>query len=144
MQTRVKWIEDLTFMAESNSGHAILMSAGAENGGKDTCFRPMELLLMGLGGCASIDVVSILKKARQQVTDCIATAKAERNDGIPGYFTKIHVEFSVTGHELSDKQVKRAVDMSFEKYCSASFSLRETADITWNYEIIESNSNGAT
>ena len=135
MHTRVKWIEDLTFMAESNTGHALLMSAGAENGGKDTCFRPMELLLMGLAGCASIDVVSILKKARQPVTDCVAEANAERHDGIPGYFTKIHVIFTVSGSGLSDKQVKRAVDMSFEKYCSASFSLKATADITWSYVI---------
>ena len=137
MRTRVKWVEDLTFMAESNSGHALVMSAGAENGGKDSSFRPMELLLMGLAGCASIDVVSILKKARQDVHDCVANAEAERYDGIPGYFTKIHVIFTITGHNLSEKQVKRAVDMSFEKYCSASFSLRKTAEITWSFEIKE-------
>lgn len=137
MQTRVKWIEDLTFMAESPSGHGILMSAGAENGGKDSCYRPMELLLMGLGGCASIDVVSILKKARQDVTDCEADLTAERNQGVPGYFTKINVHFTVTGHALSEKQVERAVALSFDKYCSASFMLREKAEITWSYSCKE-------
>ena len=137
MQTRVKWIEDLTFMAESPSGHGILMSAGAENGGKDSCYRPMELLLMGLGGCASIDVVSILKKARQNVSGCEAQLQAERHDGIPGYFTKINVHFTVTGHDLSDKQVAKAAQLSFEKYCSASFMLREKAEITWSHEVLE-------
>jgi len=139
MQTRVKWIEDLTFMAESPSGHGILMSAGAANGGKDTCYRPMELLLLGLGGCASIDVISILKKARQNVTDCEATLNAERHDGVPGYFTAINVHFTVTGISLSDKQVSKAIQLSFDKYCSASFMLREKAEITWSYECQEAN-----
>ena len=138
MQTRVKWIEDLTFMAESPSGHGILMSAGVANGGKDTCYRPMELLLMGLGGCASIDVVSILTKARQQVIDCEADLSAERHDGIPGYFTKINVHFTVTGKSLSEKQVEKAVRLSFEKYCSASFMLREKAEISWSFRCQQS------
>jgi len=137
MEARVKWVEDLTFMAESPSGHTILLSAGAANGGKDSCLRPMELLLLGVGGCASIDVVSILKKARQTVNDCEVSVTAERFDGVPSYFTKIHCQFTVTGLNLSDKQVQRAVDLSFEKYCSASFMLREKADITWGFDIKE-------
>ncbi|MFT5451051.1 MAG: putative redox protein [Enterobacterales bacterium] len=135
MQARVKWVEDLTFMAESPSGHTVLLSAGKENGGKDNCLRPLELLLLGLGGCASIDVVSILKKARQDISDCEAIVSAERFDGSPSYYTTINCHFVVAGNNLSDKQVKRAVDLSFEKYCSVSFMLREKADVTWSYEI---------
>ncbi len=137
MEARVKWVEDLTFMAESPSGHAILLSAGATNGGKDSCLRPMELLLLGVGGCASIDVVSILKKARQAISDCEVSVTAERFDGVPGYFTRINCHFTVTGTSLSDKQIQRAIDLSFEKYCSASFMLREKAEITWDFEIKE-------
>jgi len=137
MKACIKWVDDRTFMGEAPSGNSILMSAGTENGGKDNCLRPMELLLLGLGGCSSIDVISILEKSRQQVNDCEATFSAERHDGIPAYFTKIHCLFSVTGINLNEKQVKRAVDLSFEKYCSASFMLREKADITWDYEIKE-------
>ena len=135
MKSRVKWVEDLTFMAESNSGHSILLSAGEANGGKDNCLRPLELLLLGIGGCASIDVVSIIKKARQNITDCEVLITAERRDGVPSYFTKINSHFIITGDNLADKQIKRAVDLSFEKYCSVSFMLREKADITWSYEI---------
>jgi len=137
MDTRVKWVEDLTFMGESPSGHTVLLSAGGANGGKDSCLRPMELLLLGVGGCASIDVVSILKKARQKISDCEVSISAERFDGVPAYFTKINCQFTVTGNELSDKQVQRAVDLSFNKYCSASFMLREKAEITWDFKILE-------
>ncbi|MFT5519735.1 MAG: putative redox protein [Enterobacterales bacterium] len=135
MEARVKWVEDLTFMAESPSGHAVLLSAGKADGGKDNCLRPLELLLLGLGGCASIDVVSILKKSRQDISDCEAVVSAERFDGAPSYFTAINCHFIVTGNNLSDKQVKRAVDLSFEKYCTVSFMLREKSDITWSYEV---------
>ena len=135
MEARIKWVEDLTFMAESPSGHTVLLSSGKANGGKDNCLRPLELLLLGIGGCASIDVVSILKKSRQEISDCEALITAERFDGSPSYFTKINSHFIVTGKDLSDKQVKRAVDLSFEKYCSVSFMLREKAEITWSYEL---------
>jgi putative redox protein len=137
MEARVKWVEDLTFMAESPSGHALLLSAGEEHGGKDNCLRPLELLLLGLGGCASIDVVSILKKARQEISNCEAIVSAERFDGSPSFYTTINCHFVVAGNNLSEKQVKRAVDLSFEKYCSVSFMLREKADITWSYELQE-------
>ena len=137
MQARVKWIEDLTFIGEATSGNTVLMSAGEKSGGKDSCVRPMEMLMLGLGGCASIDVVSILKKSRLSVTDCEVTITGERHDGMPAYFTKMNCHFIVTGLELTDKQVKRAVDLSFEKYCSVSFTLKDTVDITWDFEIVE-------
>lgn len=137
MKTRIKWIEDQTFMAETPSGHSMVLSSGAANGGKDNCYRPMELLLVGLGGCSSIDVIQILKKARQDVVDCVCNAEAERHDGTPGYFTKIHAEFVVTGRNVQEKHVERALNLSFEKYCSASFMLREKAEITWSYRIEE-------
>jgi len=137
MNTRIKWVEDLTFMAETPSGHSLLLSAGAANGGKDNCLRPLELLQIAIGGCASIDVVSILQKSRQPVENCEATITAERFDGVPSYYTSINCHFTVTGSNLSDKQVKRAVDLSFEKYCSVAAMLREKAEITWSYEIQE-------
>ena len=137
MQARVKWIEDLTFIAEAPSGNSVLMSSGANSGGKDSCLRPVEMLMLAVGGCASIDVISILKKARQNVTDCEVKLTGERHDGTPAYLTKINCHFIVTGKELSDKQVKRAVDLSFEKYCSVSFTLKATTDITWDFEILE-------
>ena len=138
MQARVKWVEDLTFIAEAPSGNTVLMSAGENSGGKDSCLRPMEMLMLAVGGCASIDVISILKKSRQAVTDCEVKITGERNDGTPAYFTAMHCNFVVTGKGLSDKQVKRAVDLSFDKYCSVSFTLKGTTDITWDYEIVES------
>ncbi len=137
MKARVKWVEDLTFMAESPSGHSITLSAGSANGGKDNCLRPLELMLLSVGGCSSIDVISILQKARQQVSDCEVSISAERHDGVPAYFTNINCLFTVTGTKLSEKQVQRAIDLSFEKYCSASFMLKEKAEITWSFEIIE-------
>ena len=135
MNARIKWVEDMTFLAESPSGHTLLISSGEENGGTDNCFRPLELLQVGIGGCASIDVISILKKSRQQVTNCEALISVERFDGVPAYYTKMHCQFTVSGINLSDKQVKRAVDLSFEKYCSVAFMLREKAEVTWGYEI---------
>jgi putative redox protein len=135
MQARVKWVEDLTFMAESQSGNTLLMSSGANSGGKDSCVSPMEMLLLGLGGCSSIDVLMILKKARQAVTDCEVKLTGERFDGVPATFTALNCHFIVTGNDLSDKQVERAIDLSFEKYCSVAMMLRDKAPITWSYEI---------
>ena len=137
MEARIKWVEDMTFMAEAPSGNTVLMSSGKNNGGKDSCLRPVEMLLLAIGGCASIDVVSILKKSRQAISDCEVSVTGERHDGIPAYLTKIHCHFIVTGNSLSDKQVKRAVDLSFEKYCSVSFTLKEAAEISWDYEILD-------
>ena len=110
-------------MAESESGHCVVMDGPPDHGGRNLGPRPMELLLMGMGGCASFDVVSILKKSRQAVTSCVAKLNAERADEIPAVFTSIHLHFVVSGKDLKDVQVKRAVDLSAEKYCFASIML---------------------
>jgi putative redox protein len=138
MKARIKWVEEATFLGESGSGHAVVMDGPPENGGRDLGIRPMEMLLIGMGGCTSFDVVMILKRARQAVTDCVVEVSAERADEVPKVFTSIHVHFIVTGHGLSEKQVARAVQLSAEKYCSASLMLGKAADITHDYEIIES------
>jgi putative redox protein len=140
MKTRIKWVEAMTFVGESGSGHSVVMDGAAEMGGRDLGIRPMEMLLLGMGGCTAFDVVLILKKARQQVSDCVLELEAVRADTDPKVFTRIHVHFIVTGHRLSDKQVARAVELSAEKYCSASIMLGKTATITHDYEIVDANS----
>ncbi len=140
MKARVKWVEAMTFVGESGSGHSVVMDGAPESGGRDLGVRPMEMLLLGMGGCTAFDVVLILRKARQQVSDCVLDIEAERADTDPKVFTRIHVHFAVTGHGLSDKQVARAVELSAEKYCSASIMLGKTATITHDYEIVDSGS----
>lgn len=125
------------FIGESSSGHAVYMDGAPEYGGSDLGPRPMELLLLGMGGCTSFDVVHILKKARQQVTDCDAHIEAERAEADPKVFTKIHIHFIVSGHQVSEKHVDRAISLSAEKYCSASIMLGQTAEITHDFEILE-------
>jgi len=137
MKARVKWVEDVTFVGESGSGHAVVMDGPPESGGRNLGVRPMEMLLIGMGGCTAFDVVLILKKARQQVTDCVVEIEAERADTEPRVFTRIQVNFVVTGFGLSDKQVARAVELSAEKYCSASIMLGKSAKITHAYELVE-------
>jgi putative redox protein len=137
MKARVKWVEDVTFVGESGSGHAVVMDGPPESGGRNLGVRPMEMLLIGMGGCTAFDVVLILKKARQQVTDCVVEIEAERADTEPKVFTRIQVNFVVTGFGLSDKQVARAVELSAEKYCSASIMLGKSAKITHAYELVE-------
>ena len=136
MKARIKWVEEMTFVGESGSGHSVVMDGAPENGGRDLGIRPMEMLLLGLGGCTAFDVVMILGKARQSVTDCVVEIEAARADTEPKVFTKIHVHFVVTGQDLADKQVARAVELSAEKYCSASIMLGKTAAITHDYEIV--------
>jgi putative redox protein len=137
VQTSVHWLENVAFQANSESGHQIIMDGSAEYGGENRGPRPMELILMGLGGCASFDIVTILKKSRQNVTDVVCQLKAERADTIPAVFTKIHLHFVVTGHDVKDKQVAKAVELSAEKYCSASKMLSDGGvEITHDYEII--------
>jgi putative redox protein len=135
MKVRIKWIEDVAFMGESETGHAVVMDGAPENGGRNIGMRPMEMLLIGMGGCTSFDVVTILKKSRQAVVNCVAEISAERADEIPKVFTKIHVHFVVTGHDLNEKQVERAVSLSAEKYCSASIMLSKSVAITHDFEI---------
>ncbi len=137
MKARVRWLPPMGFVGESGTGHAIVMDGAPESGGSDHGPRPMEMLLLGMGGCASFDVVHILKKARQQVTNCEAMIEAERAETEPKVFTKIHLHFIVTGRNLAEKHVKRAIELSAEKYCSASIMLGKTATVTHGYEIRE-------
>ena len=120
MNVRIKWVENVMFMGLSSSGHAVVMDGPPELGGKNLGIRPMEMMLMGLGGCTSFDVMLILQRSRQNVTDCVAELSAERAETDPKVFTKIHIHFIVTGKELKEKMVKRAVELSATKYCSAS------------------------
>ena len=138
MQTSVHWLENVAFEAKSESGHSVVMDGSAEYGGENRGPRPMELILMGLGGCASFDIVTILKKSRQDVTNVVCQLKAERADSIPAVFTKIHLHFVVTGKSVKEKQVEKAVELSAEKYCSASKMLSDGGvEITHDFEIIE-------
>lgn len=135
MQVRVKWLDHMSFVAESGSGHTVVMDGAPDSGGRNLAARPMEMVLMGLGGCASFDVVMILQRARQNIKDCQAFIEAERADDVPKVFTKIHIRFEVYGDDLNEKQVARAVSMSAEKYCSVSKMLEHTATITHSYEV---------
>lgn len=137
MQARIKWVENAMFMGEAGSGHAVVMDGPAENGGRNLGVRPMEMLLLGMGGCTAFDVVSILKKSRQPIVDCVAEIQAERAEKPPKVFTAIHVHFIVSGKGLKEAQVKRAIELSAEKYCSASIMLGKVATITHDYEIVE-------
>jgi putative redox protein len=137
MKARVKWVQDATFIGESASGHAVVMDGPPENGGRNLGVRPMEMLLLGMGGCTAFDVVHILQRARQPVLDCVVEMEAERADQAPKVFTRIHVHFIVSGRGLTEKQVERAVKLSAEKYCSASIMLGKAADITHDFEVVE-------
>ncbi len=137
MRSLVRWKAPMKFEATAGSGHTVLMDGPPDHGGEDSGPRPMEMLLMGLGGCASFDVVHILKKGRQEVTACEAHIDAERAESEPKVFTKIHLHFVVTGKGLSEKKVAKAIALSAEKYCSASIMLGKTAEITHNYEVLE-------
>jgi putative redox protein len=135
MKARIKWVENVCFMGESESGHAIVMDGAAEGGGRNLGMRPMETVLLGTGGCTAYDVVHILKKSRAAVTDCTVDITADRAGEDPKVFTKIHFHFVVSGKDLKPQQVERAVHLSAEKYCSASIMLGKTAAITHDFEI---------
>ncbi len=137
MEIKVSWAGAASFIGESGSGHKVLMDGPPEGGGRDLGPRPMEMLLIGTGACSSYDVVSILKKARQAVTDCQVIVSAERAESEPKVFTRIKLHFILQGDGLKEKQVARAVSLSAEKYCSASIMLGATAEITHSYEILE-------
>ncbi|HED17399.1 MAG TPA: OsmC family protein [Gammaproteobacteria bacterium] len=137
MKARIKWVEGAAFLGESGSGHALLMDGPPDSGGRNLGVRPMEMLLLGLGGCTAFDVMLILGKSRQSVTDCVVELSAERAEEAPKVFTRIHVHFIVTGNNLSDDRVRRAVQLSAEKYCSASIMLGKAVEITHDYEILE-------
>ncbi|MFM2480974.1 OsmC family protein [Celerinatantimonas sp. YJH-8] len=132
MHSTVKWAGDLQFIGESESGHAMVIDG---NGGQRAA-SPMEMVLMAVGGCSSVDVVSILKKARQPLTDCQVELTAERAESAPRVFTHIHLHFVVSGpRDLSEKQVARAVDLSMEKYCSVALMLGKHCPIEHSYEL---------
>ena len=138
MKATIKWVDGVMFLGESGSGHSIVMDGAEAQGGRNMGVRPMEMLLLGLGGCASFDVMSMLTKSRQQVTDCRTEVEAERVDAVPAVFSKIHLRFLVSGTNLKESQVKRAVELSAEKYCSASIMLNAAGvEMSHSYEVIE-------
>lgn len=137
MKARVKWVDNASFVATSGSGHSVVLDGPPDHGGENQGFRPMEMLLIGMGGCTAFDVVSILKKARQQIQDVHVEVEAERSDSVPKVFTHIRVHFHVIGQDLQEKQVERAIKLSTEKYCSASIMLGKTAEISHDYIISE-------
>lgn len=137
MKARVKWIEGMSFLTESGSGHAVVVDGAPEAGGRNLGPRPMEMVLMGTGACTSFDVMLILKKSRADVRDCVVDITSERAETDPKVFTNIHMHFTVTGHQLKSETVKRAIDLSAEKYCSASIMLGATAVITHDFTVIE-------
>ncbi len=138
MKVRIKWIENVAFAGESESGHALVMDGAPEGGGRNLGPRPMETVLIGTGGCTAYDVVHILRKSRAPINGCVVDISAERAAQDPKVFTKIHFHFTVTGKGLKREQVERAIHLSAEKYCSASIMLGKTAEITHDFELKES------
>lgn len=140
----IKWLDGMAMVAESGSGHGFLMDGAPANGGRNAGARPMEVLLMGMGGCTTFDVMSILKKTRQQVSDCLVELDATRADAVPAVYTAIHVHFKVYGTDLDEGKVERAVKLSAEKYCSASIMLAGGGvDITHSFEIFDASARHA-
>ncbi len=138
MQATVKWVDGRMFLGESGSGHSVVMDGPPDLGGRNLGVRPMEMLLLGVGGCSSFDVMAMLEKSRQKVTDCRVEMSAERADAVPSVFTKIHLHFVVTGVDLKESQVRRAVELSAEKYCSASIMLGSAGvEISHDFEVLE-------
>lgn len=138
MQATVKWVDGMMFLGESGSGHTVVMDGAPDHGGRNMGIRPMEMLLIGLGGCSSFDVVQILQKGRNDLVDCRAELSAERVDAVPAVFSKIHLHFVISGRDLKPAVVERAVKLSAEKYCSASIMLGNAGvEITHDFEVIE-------
>ena len=137
MKVRTKWVDGVSFVGESGSGHAVVIDGAPDDGGRNLGMRPMELVLLGTAGCTAFDVVLILRKARQPVADCTVEAEAERADTIPRVFTRIHFKYSVAGRGLDPAQVERAVKLSKDKYCSATQMLAKTAEITYEIAIVD-------
>lgn len=137
LTAKVKWVDGLQFAGESGTGHTIAMDGDKEVGGNNTGMRPMELLLIGLGGCSGMDIASILQKKKQQITDIEINIKGQKADTYPKKFTDIEIEFIVSGKDLAEDAVKRAVELSMEKYCSVKATLEGTAKINFSYRIIQ-------
>ncbi len=138
MKARIKWIEGAALLGEADSGHAVVLDGPPEIGGRNLGLRPMEMILIGLGGCTASDVVTILNRSRQSVTNCVIELAATRADAPPKVFTHIHIHYIVTGRNVQDSKVKRAIDLSTEKYCSATIMLRQAVTITHDYSVLES------
>lgn len=138
MEARVKWVERRTFLGESGSGHTVVMDGAPDAGGRDLGVRPMEMLLLGMGGCTAFDVVDILQKGREPVEDVVIELSGERSEEIPKVFTRIDVKYIITGKGLNPDKVERAVQLSAGKYCSATVMMGATAEITHTIEIVES------
>ena len=138
MKARIKWVQDVTFLGESGSGHSVVMDGAPDAGGRNLGVRPMEMLLLGLGGCSAFDVVLILRRGRAAVTDCVVDLEAERATTDPKVFTRIVMHYTVTGRALDPKKVERAVQLSAEKYCSASAIMAKTAQISHTITIVDS------
>lgn len=137
MECVVKWVGEMTFMAETGSGHTVTMDGAPDAGGRNLAPRPMEMMLAGAGGCTAFDVVLILKRGRQDVRDCSVRLKAERAETDPKVFTRISFHYTVTGHELKPESVERAIKLSSDKYCSATIMLSKTAEIEHTWEIVQ-------
>lgn len=137
MKARIKLIEGVSFAGQSESGHTVVMDGPPDSGGKNLGVRPMEMMLIGMGGCTAFDVVHILRKSRQPISDCVAEVDATRADADPKVFTRIHVHFIVSGKGLDPKRVDQAIKLSAEKYCSASIMLGKVAEVTHDFEILE-------
>jgi len=137
MKASVKWIDNLEFVGLTESGHEIPMAGSAQADGTKSGPSPMELTLAAVGGCSSIDVISILKKSRQDVIDCVAEVEGTRIDTTPRLFSAIHMHFVVSGHGLDPAAVERAISLSADKYCSVSLMLGKAVDITHDFEIVE-------
>lgn len=137
MKATVKWLDNMSFVGESESGHSVVMDGPPDSGGRNMGVRPMEMVLLGMGGCTAFDLVLILQRQRQEVVDCHVELEADRADDVPKVFTRIHVRYVVTGKGLDEKKVARAVDMTAEKYCSVSIMLSKAVEITHDYQIVE-------
>ena len=135
MKARIKWVQDVMFVGESGSGHSVVMDGAPDSGGRNLGVRPMEMMLLGLGGCTAFDVMLILRRGREDVTDCVVELDGERAATDPKVFTKVTIRYIVTGRNLDPKKVERAVQLSEEKYCSASAMFRHTAGMTHEIEI---------
>ena len=135
LKAKVKWAGGLQFVGQSGTGHAIVIDAHPDYGGENTGMRPMELLLVGLGGCSGKDIVSILKKKKQEIRGLEINVKGQQPDSYPKRFTEIEIEFIVKGKNLSEEAVKRAVELSMDKYCSVKATLEHSAKIIYSYKI---------
>lgn len=140
MHARIKWIQDVMFLGESGSGHSVVMDGAPEAGGRNLGFRPMEMLLLGLGGCSAFDVLTILKRSREHVSDCTLDIEAERATTDPKVFTRIVLKYRIVGRQLDPHKCERAVKLSAEKYCSASAILAKTAELSHTIELVEESS----